>query len=170
MNDRQREEIVQLLTAEQLPLLRYIATLVGNADEARNILQETNLVIWRKAEEFAPGSNFSAWSRKIAYWQTLAALRDRRRERLVFSEALIQQLAERPAAYEDDEELRLALRHCLGELPHDKRELVRQRYSGGLSLQSLAERLHLKPGNLKVALLRTRRALLRCIERQLAQN
>lgn len=75
------EAFVQLLTAEQLRLLHYIAKLLGDPNEAQNVLQETNLVLWRKSGEFQAGTNFSAWAHNVAYWQVRAFVRDRQRDR-----------------------------------------------------------------------------------------
>jgi DNA-directed RNA polymerase specialized sigma24 family protein len=52
----------------------------GDLHDARDVLLETNLVLWQKIGEFEPGSNFGAWARKIAYFQALAFLRDRKRK------------------------------------------------------------------------------------------
>lgn len=162
------EEFIRLLTNEQISLNRYLLTLLGDHDAAANVLQETNLVIWRKADQFEPGTSFSAWSRKIAYWQTLAYLRDRTRDRHVFSEELVGQLAVNPAIESNARETRVALRHCLGELPDRQLELIRQRYGSELSIDRLAERVGAKPGAIKVRLHRIRRILQNCIEKQTA--
>lgn len=162
------EAFVQLLTAEQLKLLHYIARLLGNPNEAQNILQETNLVLWRKSSDFCPGTNFSAWARNVAYWQVRAYVRDRQRDRHVFSEELMQQLAKREEDEEFEPEMRIALRHCLSEVSPSNLDMLRQRYEGGLSIQDLALNVGKTPTSVKVGLLRMRRALMKCIERKIA--
>jgi RNA polymerase sigma-70 factor, ECF subfamily len=162
------EAFVQLLTAEQLKLLHYIAKLLGNPNEAHNILQETNLVLWRKAAEFRLGTNFSAWAHNVAYWQVRAFVRDRHRDRLVFSEELIEQLTSRDERSGVDADMRVALRHCLSQTSGPNLELLRQRYEAGLSIQALADRQGKKTSAVKVNLLRIRRALLKCIQAKLS--
>ena len=162
------EAFVQLLTGEQLRLLHYIAKLLGNPNEALNVLQETNLVLWRKAADFRPGSNFSAWAHNVAYWQVRAFVRDRQRDRLVFSEELIEQISDRDQRTGTEGEMRIALRHCLSQTSMPNLELLRQRYEAGLSIQSLADRLGKKTSAVKVNLLRIRRALLKCIQAKLS--
>jgi RNA polymerase sigma-70 factor (ECF subfamily) len=164
---QESEVFVQLLTAEQLKLLYYIAKLLGDPNEAQNVLQETNLVLWRKAAEFRLGSNFSAWAHNVAYWQVRAFVRDRQRDRHVFSEELIEQLASHEE-HAFDPDMRLALRHCLSQTSVPNMELLRQRYQAGLSIKELADRLGKKTSAVKVSLLRIRRALLKCIEAKLA--
>lgn len=163
-----REAFVALLTQEQARLHRYILTLLADHDAAGNILQETNLVLWRKVDEFQPGTSFSAWARKVAYWQALAYIRDAKRDRLVFSEELARQLAARPALSEEESERRLALRHCLAELPRKHLDLIKARYGGDLPIAALANNSNEKPSAVKVRLHRIRRALLSCIEKQMA--
>jgi RNA polymerase sigma-70 factor, ECF subfamily len=163
------EAFVQLISAEQFGLYRYIATLLGNSNDAHNVLQETNLVMWRKSQDFTPGTNFAAWARRIAYFQSKAYTRDRNRDRLVFSEALLTQIADNVST-DDDDERKLALRHCLTDLSTRNREMLRQRYGENLPIQDIAERLGKAPTAVKVALLRLRRALLKCIQRQLTQG
>ncbi len=45
---RADSEFVRALTNEQLGLLRYVTTLLGDPEAARNVVQETNMVLWQK--------------------------------------------------------------------------------------------------------------------------
>ena len=161
-----RDEFVRLLTGEQTSLFGYVATLLGDVNDASNVLQQTNMVLWRKADEFTPGTSFHAWARKVAYFQTLAYLRDLKRDKLVFDEELVQQLAARPSL-DDEDERRIALRHCLGTLSESSLDLLQQRYAPGKSIRDIAELRNKKEGAVKMALLRIRQALVQCIENQL---
>jgi DNA-directed RNA polymerase specialized sigma24 family protein len=62
------EEFLRLLTDSQGRLFAYFAAALGDFDRANEVLQETNLVMWRKSGEFEMGSNFNAWSYRIAYF------------------------------------------------------------------------------------------------------
>ena len=168
--NREHQRFVQLLTAEQLSLQRYLLTILGDFDAASTALQETNLVLLRKWEEFEFETSFAAWSRRVAYWQALALLRDNRRDKLVFSEELVRQLAQRSEKESEVSEERLALRHCLSELDEDSLLLIRQRYGANLSIKSLAERLGKTQSAIKVSLHRIRRGLMACIKHQLASG
>lgn len=161
-----RDEFVRMLTGEQTSIFSYIATLLGDVNEASNVLQQTNMVLWKKADEFLPGTSFHAWARKVAYFQTLAYIRDKKRDKLVFDEDIVQQLADRPTI-EDEDERRIALRHCLGTLSESALELLQQRYAPGKSIRDIAASRNKKVGAVKMALLRIRQALVDCIENQL---
>lgn len=160
-------EFAQILTGEQARLFGYLVTLLGDVHEANNVLQQTNLVLWEKAREFEKGTSFTAWSRKIAYFQTLAFLRDSKRDKHVFSEKLMGQLTELPTEEAPDER-RLALRHCLSRLPEKQRQLLRERYGADYtSISTLASQKGATESAVKMALLRARQALKMCIKRQL---
>ena len=162
------EEFVQLLTKEQSYLLNYITTLlVGDVLAAENVLQETNLVLWRKSSEFTAGTSFRAWSRKVAHWQVLAYLRDIRRDRHVFSEALVEQLSSRDNEFATEPETRGALRDCIKKLQQSQSELVAWRYEDSLPICTIAERAGRSEDAIRSALLRIRRSLLNCIESKL---
>jgi len=89
---RRHEALVQLLTAEQGRLFSFIYSLLPDPDRARDVLQETNLLIWRKSDEFVEGTNFRAWTSKIAHFKVLSHLRGMERDRHLFDEDLINQL------------------------------------------------------------------------------
>lgn len=165
--DSLKEEFVSLLTAEQHNLRYYLITLLGDYNAAENVLQETNIVIWRKSGDFTPGSSFSNWARKIAYWQALAYTRNKNRDRHVFSEELMHQIAARPLMDIDVSEARLALRHCLSKLPPKHRDLIQRRYMTGESTKKLADHLGGSVSALHVRIHRIRRVLLGCIRKQM---
>ena len=60
------EEFIRAFTQSQRQLFLYLLPLVGNASDADEVLQETNLIIWAKWKQFEPGTNFLAWGRAIA--------------------------------------------------------------------------------------------------------
>ena len=58
-------EFVGLLTGHQSDIYLYLRSLVLNPDEASDILQDTNLVLWEKRGQFQMGTNFRAWAFQI---------------------------------------------------------------------------------------------------------
>ena len=87
-------EFVTLLTNSQSRLYAYILSLTGDREQAQEVLQETNLVLWEKVATFEIGSNFIAWSFRTAYYQVLAQRKRISRNRIVFDDELIGGLAE----------------------------------------------------------------------------
>lgn len=165
-------EYLGLISTHQAAIYGYVLALHPHRAGAQDILQETNLVLWQKAADFTPGTNFKAWAFRIAYLQTLAHLkREARARRAVFDEELLPLLAADALAQGDGfEERHLALRNCLEALPATDLAILQAHYSDNHPLATLAERLGRSVGALKQVLLRLRRSLRRCIEVQTRQE
>jgi RNA polymerase sigma-70 factor (ECF subfamily) len=160
------EQFVQALTSSQAPLLAYITCLLGDVHDASTVLQETNLTLWRKSDQFPGIRDFLTWSRGVAYFQALAFLRDQKRDKLIFSQEVISLLvAERDEV--DFDERRLALRSCVAQLRGKKRELIQKRYSENKAIRLIAKELELSEGAVKMSLRRIRLGLMRCIQHRL---
>jgi RNA polymerase sigma-70 factor (ECF subfamily) len=163
------EEFVRLFTRHQRPLFLYLLSRVPNPVEAEEILQEANIVIWRKFEQFAPGTNFLAWATQIAKYELLKYRERHQRDKLQFSDLMVEQLAEEEAEdLSHWESRRQALINCLGKLRAKDRELIERRYSPGQNGLSLAELLERPVNSVYQSLGRIRRTLLECIHRELA--
>lgn len=169
MNPSERmEQFVQLLTDSQDRLFAYILSLLPNLERAQDVLQETNLVLWRKNEDFTPGTPFMAWACKTAYFQVLAYRRDRMRDKHVFGEDLLRDLAERSSGViEGFDRRRLALSRCMEKLSPRQQSLIRSRYMDRCSVTQIAERAAVSAPSIVMALHRTRQKLMECIERSL---
>jgi len=163
-------EFVASVAAAQPQLFAYIRSLLGARGETDDILQEVNLVLCRKAHEFDGRGKFLTWACRIAYFQVLAYLKHRQRDKHVYyDEAVLEDFAGSLA--EDVEKLdsRLeALRQCLGRLPAEQRRLLAVRYAPGGTSQKVADDLGRPVGSVRVTLHRIRMILLECMQRKLA--
>lgn len=160
---------VKLMTEHQGNLRAFIVSLMPGSPDVADVLQETNAVLWQKRDRFRAGTHFLAWAFQIARYEVLRQLdRQRRRGRVMFSEAAVDVLADFQPPEESAEELLSALDHCLDKLSESQQELVRERYTPGHSLENLAARTSRTAGSLRIALLRIREVLRRCIEDTLA--
>lgn len=163
--DEQRDEFITLLTAAQTSLWAYVFSLLPDHVAAQDVLQETNLTLWRKANAFQPGTSFLAWACQVAYFHVLSHRRRARRDRLVFDEEVLAYLAERQAERAEGLGERLvALRGCLEKLPPPSRQLLEKRYAPGGSVKELAEADGRSVAALSQVLYRIREKLLDCIE------
>jgi len=163
MHDPDREFVYQL-TACQSRLYGYLTSLLGNLHDARDVLQETNFALWKKMGTIEPGTDFEAWARRFAYYQALAFLRDRKRDRHVFDGELVDVLAHDEIDLGHDTERELALRDCLTQLPARQRELIQFRYEEGACIADVVKKTGKNESAVKVMLLRIRKALLACIK------
>ncbi len=160
-----QETLIALITRHQAALHGYILGLLPNRSLANDVLQETNLVIWRKGGEYNPSRPFMPWACRIAWFQAKAANRDHARDRHVFLPELLDLLAsEDDPAAEATAELDEALRDCLAELPGDKRELILHRYHPDSSVNEMAASRKLTPNALSAQLHRIRQMLESCVE------
>lgn len=166
-----QENLVALITRHQAALHGYILGLLPDRAKADDVLQETNLVLWRKAGEYDQTLPFMPWACRVAFFQVKAALRDAARDRHVFDSELLDLLAS-----EDDSDadattaLDHALRDCLEQLPEDKRSLILHRYQPDSSVNEMAAKRNLTPSALSVQLHRIRQMLEVCVAGKLNQS
>ncbi len=166
-----QEQFVALMNQHQSRLSAFIESLVPDYQAALDLLQDTNLVLWRKREQFQPGSNFWAWASTVAYQEVLHHRRSFSRSKVVFSDKLVEQLADvsRERLETHDDRCRL-LRLCLQELPERQRTTVERRYSEAASVGAIAAEQQTSVNAISKQLQRARLALLHCIERKLAEE
>lgn len=163
------EQFVRQLTENQNRLYGYVYSLLGDRSWTADVVQETNLVLWRKIDEFQPNRPFLPWAFAIARFQVLAHVRDQKRDRLLLDVELVETLsvdAERQAGQMDV--VRRALRPCMQMLTPTNRELIERRYFHAMSVADIAEAVDRTVGSIKVALLRIRRQLGKCVQQRLA--
>ena len=166
-----QENLIALITRHQSSLHAYILSLLPNASKADDVLQETNLVLWRKSAEYDSARPFMPWACRIAYFQVKAALRDAARDRHVFDPDLLDLLAAEDAPDADrTAALDHALRDCLDQLPGEKRELILHRYQPDSSVDEIAAARNISSGALSLQLHRIRRMLGNCVEGKLNQS
>ena len=162
------EQFVKDLTACQLRLHSYILALLPNSDAADDILQNTNVVLWRKREQYVDQAHFAAWACKTAYYEVLAHCRGNQRDRHVFGDELLQRVAatveQRTEAIGERSRW---LDECLDELTAEQRAAILARYQPEASVQQIAEQQGKSPGAVTKSLARIRRTLFTCMDRKM---
>ena len=159
-------EFVQHLTACQSPLYAYIVTLMGRADAAHDVLQETNLKLCRRASDYDVEQPFLRWAYVFAKYEVMAWRRTQQRSRLVLDDELVELVAN---DYDQDLEIDLgehqlsAMEQCLERLRKEQRDLIDARYSQGESIQVLSLRLGRSENVISAMLYRIRKSLHSCI-------
>jgi len=171
MSSSERGELfVQLLTQYQQRVLLFILSLVPHRADAEEILQETNLVLWRRFDEFQPGSDFRAWAFQVAYHKVKAFQERQGRERLRFGPKVMERLAEIAAAEDSMPAILEALDECKKKLSEQDRELIELRYQPGATTASVAAELGRSVAAVYKAIVRIRRTLYDCIQRAIRGN
>ncbi|QEG22458.1 sigma-70 family RNA polymerase sigma factor [Mariniblastus fucicola] len=165
------ERFVSLLTEHQNRIYGYVYSLLGDHSRASDVVQEVNLTLWRKIDEFEDDRPFLPWAFGVARFQVLAHLRDRKRDRLLLDAELAESLSgqlEKSATQIDS--VRVALRGCLQELSPSNRQLIEERYFKALPVEQVAQTSDRTVGAIKVALLRIRRQLAQCVQKRSAME
>ena len=91
---RDPDTFVQELTKHQSRLRGLIRCLLFRSEHVEDVLQETNLLLWNKADQFQPGTSFWAWASEVARYQVLTHWKKLGRDRHVFDEVLVNELAQ----------------------------------------------------------------------------
>lgn len=165
------EAFVGHLTECQTQLYGYVYSLLGDHSRAADVLQETNLVLWRKLDEFEPDRPFLPWAFAIARFQVLAHLRDHKRDRLLLDAELAATISVHVEEHLTQTPVHAAgLQACLQRLSDSNRRLVEDRYFKSRSIRRLADELDRSVSSIKVALLRIRRQLAECLQRRLLED
>jgi RNA polymerase sigma-70 factor (ECF subfamily) len=171
--DRKAEDAVenvsrpyqQLVTEHQSDLFGFICYLLGGSEDAWDVLQETNVVLWEKAREFDASRKFAPWAFQVARYQVLAYRERHHRDRHFFSDGVINALAEELRGSHVHSDVRLsALEACIDQLAGLHRQMVERRYKYGESVAEIATHLGRSANAVAAALYRLRRSLAECIE------
>lgn len=171
MNPDPQARFMLLITEAQPRLFAFILTLLPDRHAARDVLQNTNLTLWEKADDYEPGTSFVAWSCQIARFKVLAHFRDAGRDRHLFDADTLDRMAHVAERVSESTQDRLdALAGCLGELPADQRDLIHRRYDNEQSPADIAEQLDTSSNTVRQSLFRIRHTLMKCVQRKLAEE
>ena len=154
----QQAAFARLVERSQRAVLGLAASLLGDADEAKDAAQEAFLTAWVRLAQLRDGAAFEGWLR------TIVATACRRRLRRWARETPL--LGESPACTGADTsplDYRSVVQAALAALPTGERQVAVLYYVEGYTQEEIARRLGLKPGTvakrLHSARLRVRRRL-----------
>ena len=165
------ELLVRLLMKHQEDLFRYIYALIPNEEDARDVLQETSVSLYRKFADYDPAKPFLAWAFGFAYLEVLKQRERNQRGKKHLREELVELLSREREQQEAGLHSRLqALEICLEELPALDRKLINERYHQSRPIEELVELMGTSRRTLFRNLDRVRRALFECINRRLQSS
>jgi len=168
-SDRPPDQFICLLTEHQVDLQAFIMSSLGNYSDTLDVLQLTNLALWKKASQFLPDAKFLPWALNVAKFEILAFMRARRRDRHTFSPELVELMVDVASRRSPEVSARgRALLECIKELPERSREFLRIRYAQDQSVKQISEKTGRSTDAVKSLYFRIRRSLERCIERRIA--
>ncbi len=167
------EAFIRALTDNQAALRGYCQASLGHGDEAKEALQRTSIVLWRKCGDWNPATEFLPWAIRVAKFEVLGVVRDRNRRqaRFVFDPDVVESMSDEASQSVQGGTRRTeALEHCLGKLSDSNRGALAAHYLHGNSIAEIADATGKNPGAIKVMLLRLRGKLRECIESRLSEG
>lgn len=171
------EAFETLVERYQDKVYRLAFRFMRNETEAKEIVQETLLSVWRKLDGFKGDSQFSSWLYRVTANAALMRLRTQRRHPEVSTEELDPSFldrggpaygqvtspgdnwARRPDDELQSEELRTQLQRAIDDLPEIYRTVFLIRDVDGFSTEETAEALDISVPTVKTRLHRARIAL-----------
>lgn len=152
----------------QAALLRYLLSIVRSQPAAQDVLQETFLRVWTRAEQWNRQGSFKAWLYRIATNLAFNHLRTLRRhpadplpaedeggwdewseEETPAPGWLVDSSTLGPAAALEEAEAMAHLQQAIDRLPEEKREVFRMVHEMELSIRDTAGRLGIPEGTVK---------------------
>lgn len=165
------DRFLRLFVEHEEALRGFVRALVQTRDDAREVMQEVAAVLWRKFDDLESDADFRRWAFGVARFESLAAARDRARDRHTFGDDLLAQLAQEAEDSADSLAAeRAALEVCLQKLPPPQRSLVAAAYERGTRIDELAAILGRTAMSLYKMLHRIRMDLAECARRELAKE
>ena len=161
------DEFLELITEYQGRLFGFILSMLCDVDQSNEVLQEVNLVLWKKSDEFTPGSDFKAWSFRVSHFQVMAFRQRQIRNRLVFDDAALEKLSRDATAKDDVYKQRVVrLETCMERLSERNRDVVCLFYRNGESMSDIGAALKRTANAVGQMLFRIRRTLTECVSEE----
>lgn len=167
--DPQLELVTKNWVSVQHSIAVFIRSVVRDQDASEDILQEVALTVLRKRDEYRADASFYSWARSIAHYEVLAWKRRQARSRLVFSEEVIERVAQRfPSSASSQLDSYLdALKHCVSRLKGRASLVVDRFYRDDKRVGEIADSLGVSSNVVSVTLSKARTALKHCITSRL---
>lgn len=160
------EDVLELFSQYQQRLYLYILAMLPNPADAEDVLQNTNIVVWQKFDQFQPGTDFRAWVFRICYYEICKHRSRIHRPEVSFSPELQEELSVEYHRHENLLDLRQAIAPgCVEKLPSSDRELLDAVYGRRIEVPLLAKQTGRKATSIYRSLRRIRKWLHDCIER-----
>jgi RNA polymerase sigma-70 factor (ECF subfamily) len=158
-----------LYRAHEARLVRLARALLGDPEEAKEVVHEVFVKVMRASAGPTPPANWAAWLTRV----TINACRDRRKAGWWFwwrrrgqslDSVEIAEPADGPDQIAQRRELLDRIWHAFDGLPYRQREVFMLRHIEGWSTDAVASALQLTPGSVKRHLFRAVRRLRRALE------
>jgi RNA polymerase sigma factor (sigma-70 family) len=141
----------ELVAQYQEQLYWQIRKMVIVHDDADDVLQNVFIKIFKGVKNFKGDSKLSTWMFRIAYNESITFLNKKGKSLQLSSQELQDHLMDKLEAdvYFTSDEIQLALKKALAQLPDRQREVFNLRYYDDLQFKIIAKLLDLSEGAVK---------------------
>ena len=166
-----RERLTRLWLEAEPAVRAFVFASISSFADAEDVVQKVALTAARRFDEYDAERSFQAWVLWLAKSRVIDHYRVKGRERLVFSEPLLDQLAESLVSGQKEQSDRaVALEQCIEKLPDKSRQMLGLRYDDDASAEEIAKILNSSAGSIRVLLHRIRNVLADCIQLELQKE
>ncbi|MCE9630448.1 MAG: sigma-70 family RNA polymerase sigma factor [Planctomycetia bacterium] len=166
-----RERLSRLWLQAEPSVNAYVFAAVQRFQDAEDVVQQVALTAARRFEEYDDSRPFVAWALWLAKSKIIDHYRVQGRQKLVFSEALLDHAATRLVERQEANQAgAAALEKCIDKLPPKSRRLLDLRYVEDASMETIARTVQSTAGSVRVMLFRVRDLLADCVKAELAKE
>tara|TARA_E500000331_G_C17143388_1_gene663791 strand:+ start:287 stop:808 length:522 start_codon:yes stop_codon:yes gene_type:complete len=164
------ERFTRLLLEAEPVMLRSVLVVVPNRTDARDILQETAVALWRQFDSYDPQRPFVNWAMGFSRIETRRFLTRQKRRAQLSEQAmeLLERELEGDTSFAVEVERHLAT--CMQKLGEKQHALIQGYYHENRSVEWLAEQGGRSVEAVYKAIQRTRIDLQTCIQRQIRKE
>ncbi len=163
------ERFMRMFLEHEPAILRSVLVFVPQRADARDIVQETAVALWRRFAEYDPARSFANWACGFARIEVRRFLRRRQRQTALSEAAAVALMESDRALAAWHEERERHLTDCRAQLAPEQRRVLDGYYIDELAVEALAQRHDRSPEAIYKMLQRIRHALLDCMERKTAE-
>lgn len=175
----ERASFDTLVSLYQQKGLSIAYNLVGNLEDAQDVLQEAFIKVYLNIKDFQGRSLFFTWFYRIVINCALDLLRKKKKMSRVFTEPIIKekkqeeiQIPDRrfePLSVALQHELRNSLDNCIAKLPEKQKLCFILKHQNGLSVEEISQVIKCSPSTVKVHLFRAIRNLEKGLAKYMTQ-
>ncbi len=165
------ERFARLLLETRPRLFGFVLSLTHDREAAMDVTQEVGALLWRKFDEFEPGTDFGAWALKTARYKVMEWRRTQSKLPVVLDDEALGLLAENAERLSAEQNQRLAaLDTCLDRLPAKQRQVIEERYVDKRTVVRIAQSWSRSRVAMHQLLKKAHQALRFCIREQLRKE
>lgn len=146
------------------PAIRFCNSILKDAEESENIIQEVFIKIWRKREAINPELNFTSYLFTIIKNRVFDHLKEIKKNTLL-KELYWKNILEYKVLDDDVQEERLSkVKKAVENLSEKRKEIIKLNYEEGKSYEEIASQLNISKNTVKNQLVKAKQIIRKQLE------